>query len=204
MATRAELEIKHKGNCKFLTGIELPDSIEWMESNLPDKAYPYICQADEEIQEAILREDERTYDNKWEKYYKAWVRVWQLMAKEHFHSRDIHDVDMRYFRHLPDGYSFVMDSSKLKCKILVLPRKPRVPPDDMRYITAGELIKVHECPAVMTFILEFGAWFDRRDNDDRKISDEVIRASKKRVEEIAASGKGMKLKKVKGGWSHYG
>jgi hypothetical protein len=206
LAKKSELEKTHQENLEFLTEIELPDSIEWMEANLPGKAYPYICEADKAMKRAIYHTgDEAEYKHQWEKYNKAWLRVWQLMAKEHFHSRDILDVDMRYFRHLPDGYSFVMDSSVLKCKILVLPRKPRKPPEDMRYITAGELIKIHENPIIMKFIVEFDAWFDRDGKKRTKdIMERAIEASKKRAAEIAAAGGGLKLKRRKGGVEYYG
>lgn len=174
-----------------------------MEINLPGNAYPYIRKTEQDVLHAIDAGDVLDYGRQWERYSKAWARVWQLMAKEHFNSRDILEVDMRYFRHLPDGYSFVMDSSVLGCKFLVLPRKPRVAPKNMKYITASEMIKVHGCPVILELMKSLGAWFDRKERTTGLEMEKLVEASKRRAQRILAAGDGLRLKATKKGVDYY-
>jgi len=172
----------HLENLEFLREIALPDSVKWMEANLPGRAYPYIQETEKSIKCALLDEDMDKYKNLWERHSKAWLRVWQLMAIEHFESTDIQQVSMYYFRHLPDGYSIEMDSALLGCTVQVFPRKPKKPPK-CRWATAGEMIKVVENPEILTVMKKFDGWFDRTDRTITAEQIERMRARSQMAEE---------------------
>jgi hypothetical protein len=173
-----------------------------MEENLPT-AYPYIRKADEALKKAMHSGDSAEFDRQMERYEKAWLRVWQLMAVEHCEARDLPDVDMRYYQHMPDGNNFDMDSKVVGGMVRVYPRKPKAPPKDMRWMTAREMIKVNECPAILDVITTFEAWFDRSVKTFSPPDQASLEASKRRAAKIKAEGTGMKLKSRKGGWDHY-
>jgi hypothetical protein len=198
-----DLERRFQKRLDLLDEISLPDSLEWMDKNLP-KARAYIEETHGEILKAMYGGDDTAFGISVEKYEKAWLRVWQLMAQEHFKGRKFEDVDMRYYRHMPDGNNFVMDSKRLGYKIKVFPRKPKNPPEDMKWMTAGELLKIHEAPILVNIMEEFGAWFDRAD-PKMTLTDkeEAIRASKARAEKIRAEGGGLKFKRKKGVWEYW-
>lgn len=155
------LEKKHEENLSFLSGLNIEGSGKWMRDNLGDKAIAYIRNAESDIKSSIERGDKNSYSLAWERYYKAWLRVWQLMAEEHMASRDIGDVDMRYFRHAKDGTNFVMEMNETGDRVLVLPRKPTRGKQKMKYITAGEMLSLKDMPIASEFIEKFDAWFKR-------------------------------------------
>ena len=203
MEKRPALERKFKERLDSLDEIELPDSLEWMDEHLPE-ARKYIEDTHSAIRKAMFYGDETEFNINLERYIKAWLRVWQLMAKHHVESRDFSDVDMRYYRHMPDGCSFVMDSEKLGCSIQVFPRKPQNPPKDAKWMTAGELIKVNEAPIIMAIMERFGAWFDRSEkNIDADFMKEAIEASKKLARKKIEDGTGLKFKRTHRGWDIY-
>ncbi len=154
-----ELQKKWEEGVKALTDIELPDSLEWADQNIP-RARKYIEETYSEAMKSIVLGLKGEFEIALEKYTKAWLRLWQHMAVEHFKDNDIMDVDMRYYRHLPDGYSMTWNSSVLGKKLVVFPRKPESPPDSL-WITAGELVKMHENPQLFSIIKKFDGWFDR-------------------------------------------
>lgn len=204
--SRKRMEAKWQERLDFLSEIELPESLEWADKNLPT-ARPYIEKTYTQVMEAINAGNEYALTQAMERYEKAWVRVWQLMAEEHYKTRDFMDADLRYYRHAPDGWSFVLDSSVTGGEIVVFPRKPKKPPKDKRWMTAGEAIKMHENPLIMRMVKEFGAWFSR-DSGARSAGNDAamkaaIEASKAQCKAIAEAGKGLKFKKKKHGADWY-
>lgn len=151
-----------------LCDIELPDSLEWADQNVPG-AREYIEKAYSEAIKAITLGKSKGFKDVVERYTKAWLRLWQLMAIDHFKKNNIMDVDMRYYRHLPDGYSMKWTSSVLGKTFTVYPRKPKQTAKDELWITAGEMIKIHENPILFSTLEKLEAWFDRsveqRDRD---------------------------------------
>lgn len=155
-----KLQRKWEEELKTLGEIGLPDSLEWADQNLPS-ARGYIEETYDKAIKAITFDKEKEFNIELEKYTKAWLRLWQKMAIEHFQENKIEDVDMRYYRHLPDGYSMRWDSSVLKKKFTVYPRKPENPKKDELWITASEMIKIHEEPLLFSILEKFDGWFDR-------------------------------------------
>jgi hypothetical protein len=148
-----------------LCEIELPDSLDWASQNVPH-AREYLEKTYSEAIKSISFGRKGDFDIALEKYVKAWLRLWQLMAIDHFKNNDIMEIDMRYYRHLPDGYSMKWSSNILGKTFTVYPRKPKNPKDDELWITAGEMIKINENPVLFATIEKFDGWFDR-DSEDR-------------------------------------
>ena len=175
--------------------------LEWADRHVPE-ARKYI----ENTYSALIRaqyhlEDMQEARRQMEKYEKAWRRLWQLMAEEHVKDRDFADVDMRYYRHLPDGNYFDMSSDDLGGRVRVFPRKPKNPPKDMRWTTADKMIDMHYHPIIFNFVKTFGAWFEEdepyRPNKDSQRED--IERCKAKV----AAGKGLKFKRHRKGFDEY-
>lgn len=185
--------------------MSLPDSVAWMKAKFPGVAHEYICSVYDEMTKAIHAGDDFDYKIAWEKYQKAWVKIWRLMAEEHVGSRPIEETDMRYIMHMPDGFSFDFDSELTGGMVRVFPRKPKNPPTDIKWMTASDALKSMENPAIIHLIKEFGAWFTREDENRsfEELDDDVKAASKKRCREIRLAGGGKKLKHKKGGWDCY-
>lgn len=161
----AKLQKMWQEELNKLSDIALPNSLEWADENIP-QARKYIEETYSKALKAVTFGKTRDFKIEIEKYTKAWLRLWQRMAIEHFHNKDILDVDMRYYRHLPDGYSMKWNSRTLGKEFILFPRKPKNPPADMPWMTAGEMIRIHEEPLVFSILKEFDGWFDR-DADKR-------------------------------------
>jgi hypothetical protein len=197
---KSEMAVKLQERLDFLKEISIPHYMEWADANVP-QAIEYINKSYNDLQKAIVENDGMEFKVSLEKYEKACLRVFQLMAQDHCGGRDIMDVSMVYYRHMPDGNTFVMDSKTLGCKIMVFPRKPKQVPD-MRWVTAGELIKMHENPILFDIITLFDAWYDRSVPSEN-FFDKVTYLSKKDAKRILSEGGGMKLKTKKHGWDCY-
>lgn len=202
MKNQTQMQQHWEERLSFLSELDLPDALLWSDTNLP-KARRYIEDTYSEVTKAIVQSDDYAFDRAVERYEKAWVRLWQVMAKEHYESRDILQVDMRYYRHMPDGYSFVLESKVLGGDIIVFPRKPKTAPAT-RWMTAGEWIQLHENPSMMKLVTEMGAWFSRGKLKIVKASNTAEKASKARAKKIAENGTGLKFKGNKRGWDVYG
>lgn len=171
LATRQQLQEKMQARLDFLGEVSPPHDniLDWMDKNIATQegkpsARKYIEELHAELMKAVYHlEDEAAFHFYMEKYEKAWLKIYQLMAKQHFHSRDIMDVDMRYYRHLPNGYSMTWNSKILGFKFKVFPRKPSNPPKKMKWITAGELLKIHSHPVLFNCIEQLEGWFERED-----------------------------------------
>lgn len=155
-----ELHKKWQEELNKLSEIELPNSLDWADQNIP-AARKYIEDTYSETLRAMTLGHESDFETSLEKYTKAWLRLWQRMAVDHFKKNDIIDVDMRYYRHLPDGYSMKWDSRQLGKKFTVYPRKPRSAKPGELWMTAGEMIRIHESPVIFSMLKEFDGWFDR-------------------------------------------
>ena len=156
----------------------LPDSYEYMMK--VEGAHEYIKRVQSTYKKAMEEDDEYTFSRYIEKYSSGWAKIWTLMAIEHFNSRDFVDIDLKYYRHLPEGHSFVMDSP-IVGKVKIFPRKPIDPPD-CKWATATEIIRMNECPSLLAIVKEFdGAWFNRSVlRTDESIIDDAIKADKER------------------------
>ena len=199
-----ELERKHRENLESLIEIKIPGNDEkWAEDNIP-QAIPYIRKVENNIKLSVEFNDWNEYKLHWERYCRAWGRVWELMALEYAKGKDIMDMDMRYYRHMPEGNSFLMESARLGFDILVLPRKPLNPPEGVKWITAGEMIKINEAPAILKIMEMFDAWFVRDDGKKKPDAFErSAKASQIRCKELAAQGHGLKFKRKKKGFDCY-
>lgn len=155
-----KLQRQWEEETRKLGDIGLPDSLEWADQNVPG-AREYLEKTYSEATKSIYLGNEGAFSSALEKYTKAWLRLWQLMAVDHYKKNDIMDVDMRYYRHLPDGYSMRWDSRALGKKFVVYPRKPKTGPEDGLWMTAGELVRIHENPSVFDIMKKFDAWIDR-------------------------------------------
>lgn len=155
-----EMQKRWREKMDFLEELHLPDSLEWADKNIP-QARAYIEETHAAATKAMVLGERYDFDIALERYIKAWLRLWQRMAIDHFKSKDIMDVDMRYYRHLPDGYSMTWDSKELGHKFIVFPRRPKKPPKDMKWLTAVDLIKIDGNPIIMTIMKKFGAWIDK-------------------------------------------
>lgn len=167
------LKKRWKEAYETLGEIELPNSLEWADENIPH-AREYIEKTHADVMLSITFGKERDFKVALEKYTKAWFRLWQRMAVDHYKKNHIEDVDMRYYRHLPDGYSMRWNSGVLKKKFTVYPRKPKQAAKDELWLTAGEMIRIHENPTILFMLKEFDGWLDR-DEEERDKS-EVERA----------------------------
>lgn len=163
------LQRKLEEEKEVLKEIELPNSLEWADLNIP-QAREYIERTYAEVIQAITFDKENDFKVSLEKYTKAWLRLWQRMAIDHYKRNNIYDVDMRYYRHLPDGYSMRWDSSVLKKKFTVYPRKPKQVAMGELWLTAGEMIRIHENPVILSMLKEFDGWLDR-DKEERDKSE---------------------------------
>ena len=184
----------------LLEEISIPWDMEWADEHVP-AATEYIKETYDMIMQSISENDEMGFKKNVERYEKACFRIWQLMAQDHFNSRDILDVSMVYYRHMPDGNSFVMDSKTLGFKIMVFPRKPKEVPE-MKWITAGELIRIHKNPILLSVIKTFDAWYNRNPVDASALK-RATELSKKDALRIRAAGGGLHLKNKKHGWDCY-
>lgn len=173
-----EMERIEEDTLGLLREIALPGSFEYLETN--QQAAQFIAKALVAYKEAMLFEDSYNFELNLARYSKGWTKVWMLMAKEHFHSRDIHDVDMRFFKHLPDGYSFIMKDTSLGFDILVVPRNPSKL-TDMRWVSAGTLLKMHKNPIIMKVLKAFpDSWFGKSKTLE-SMMDEAIKWDKEHV-----------------------
>lgn len=162
-----------------LCEIALPDSLEWADKNVPH-AREYIENTYSEAIKSITFNREGDFKIALSKYVKAWLRIWQLMAIDHYKNNSIMDVDMRYYRHLPDGYSMQWNSSVLGKKFTVYPRKPRCFGAGELWVTAGELIRIHENPVTFSILKGFDGWFDRNlDEEGKSLLEKVVAYEKK-------------------------
>lgn len=197
----SELNAAEQEQLDLLDRISLPNSLEWMDANLPE-ARTFIEEQQRLYRRSMHEGDKILFEHYLEKYAKAWCRVWTRMALEHFETRGIEQTDMRYFRHLPDGYSFDMDSSKLGCVIRVFPRKPKTPPN-MLWITASEMLTVHEHKIIGRVIEKFDAWFLRDKDGKLEVDKSAMERSKARAAKIHEDKTGKKFKGQKKGWDLY-
>lgn len=183
MSWNLDLEKIWMEKLNFLNEISIPESdtfdiFEWADRHVPN-AREYIESIYKHVIKAIAMNDRDGFNYYVERYEKAWIRLYQLIAKEYFERTDINDVDMRYYRHMPDGYSMVWDSKKLGFKFKVFPRKPKKPPTDMKWITAGELIRLHENPAIFKTMEILEGWFDRSDGFTSDAIEQAMKEDKK-------------------------
>ncbi len=149
----------HRRNLEYLSKFNIPGSKKWMADNLPDKAIPYIREQRELMNEAILNEDQKGYKIAWTRYYKAILRALELMAQDKTKGIPPDQVELELFMHLPDGTEVEMDSKELGGKFSLVPRKPKKPDPDKRYMTAQEALALQDAPIIAEFIREFDAWF---------------------------------------------
>lgn len=175
----SKLQKRWEQEVKSLGDIGLPDSLDWADQNIP-QARAYIESTYDEVIKAITFDREQSFQVALEKYTKAWLRLWQRMAIDHFKKNDITDVDMRYYRHLPDGYSMKWTSDVLGKTFTIYPRKPKATAKGELWITAGEMIKIHENPVVFSVMKGFDGWFDREvELRDRSMLEKVLDYEKK-------------------------
>lgn len=172
---RLEMQRMWEKELASLSNLNLPNSLEWAEKNLP-QAREYIEKVYSDVIKSIVLEKGQNFKMGMERYVKAWIRLWEHMALEHCKGKDVLDIDFRYYQHLPQGHSMVWDSEKLGFKFRVFSKKPPKPPEDMPWITASEMIDIHENPILFDMIKELGAWFDR--NRKKRLGNLIERAKR--------------------------
>jgi len=153
------LQEKHRRNLEYLSMFDIRGSREWMDENLPDGAIPYIKEQRKLMDDALKSDSEDDYTLPWTRYYKAMLRAWELMASEKTKGVPLEDVELEYFRHLPDGNEIVMSSDELGGEFVLVPRRPKKQDPDKRYMTANNAKALEEAPIIARFIKEFDAWF---------------------------------------------
>lgn len=178
MRKYTDLQKEWQKKSSFLGEISLPDSLAWSDEHVP-QARAKIENTYKELTKAMVEENGLIFDTRLKTYVNMWLRLWQLQALDHFKTRDILDVDMRFFRHLPDGYSMTWDSKRLGKKFKVYPRKPKKPPKGMEWLTAGEMIQIFENPAILDVMENFDGWMDRDEASADKALRKAMEANKK-------------------------
>lgn len=195
---KVDLHERLENLLRVLERDRLPGAPGWLEKNKPE-AKEFIDKAYADLRRSAAGGDVDIFEHYWKKYERGWRRACELMAIEHVGSRDFMDIDLAFYQHLPDGYSFIMDSERLGCSVHVFPRKPKSPPRDIRWMTAGQLIDVDSCPSIIQVMETFDAWFSVRETVKLEPSD----ADKAWCKEKVESGKGMRLKRRHRGWDEY-